>query len=184
MTGTADHLAQIVAHHHIRALLVELARGEDRRDGHAISACFWPDATVNFSIFVGSFDDYLAWVVPGADSISATLHTLGQSLIRVRSSAATVETHVTAYHRIDFGTEVHDVFLGGRYIDELEQRDGVWRIARRTMIYDWSKDLGTTTDFSQGLMGMPFLRGHPVGMAHDDPSNAFFGGDPSVTRTD
>jgi len=179
MTETANELAQIVAHHHIQSRIVALARGEDRRDGAAITACFWPDATVNFGIFVGTFDDYLAWVVPGADSIPATLHTLWQSLIDLQGLTATVETHVTAYHRIDFGTAEHDVFLGGRYIDEFEQRDGQWRIARRTMLYDWSQDLGESTDFSQGLMGMPFLSGHPVGKAHSDPSEAFF---PRATR--
>lgn len=175
MTDTPDAMAEIIAHHQIRHCIVALARGEDRRDAAIITNCFWPDAGVNFGIFVGSFDDYLAWVVPGADSIPVTLHTLGQSLIQLRGASATVETHVTAYHRINFGEVEHDVILVGRYLDQMEQRDGAWRIARRTMVYDWTRDLGVAVDWSQGLMGMPFLRGKPVGAAHGDMSEVFFG---------
>ena len=28
-------------------------------------------------------------------------------------------------------------FLCGRYVDRFERRDGEWRIARRTVVYDW-----------------------------------------------
>lgn len=175
MTDTSEAMNEIVAHHRIRSCIAALARGEDRRDGAIISACFWPDASVDFGIFAGSFDDYLAWVVPGADSIPVTLHTLGQSVIQVRKRTAMVETHVTAYHRIDFGEAEHDIILVGRYLDQMEDRDGTWRIAKRSMLYDWTRDLGTSVDWSQGLMGMPFLRGMPVGKANGDRSEIFFG---------
>lgn len=171
----SDAIADLVAHHRITACIAALARGEDRRDADIIAGCFWPDASVDFGIFAGSFDEYLAWVVPGAPSIPVTLHTLGQSLIRLAGATATVETHVTAYHRIDFGQAEHDVFLGGRYLDTVERRGGEWRIASRAMLYDWSQDMGVSTDFSGGLMGMPFLRGQPVGRAHGDRSEIFFG---------
>ncbi len=175
MTGTPETMAEIVAHYRIRNCIAALARGEDRRDAGIISRCFWPDASVNFGIFTGAFDDYLAWVVPGADSIPVTLHTLGQSLIQVRGKGAVVETHVTAYHRIDFGEAEHDVILVGRYLDQMERREDTWRIAKRTMLYDWTRDLGVAVDWSQGLMGMPFLRGTPVGRAKGDMSEVFFG---------
>ncbi len=178
MTGTSsEELAEIVARERIRDCVARLARGEDRRDPALISGCFWGDAAVEFGIFAGSFAEYLAWVTPGAPSIPVTLHTLGQSLIKLRGDTAVVETHVSAYHRIDFGAEEHDVFLGGRYLDRFERRDGQWRIAHRTMLYDWMKDLGVSVDWSQGLMGMPFSGGAAAstGAANGDPSAGFFG---------
>jgi hypothetical protein len=36
------------------------------------------------------------------------------------------------------GTET-DLFIGGRYVDRLERRDGVWKIARRVGIHDWQR---------------------------------------------
>ncbi len=64
-----------------------------------------------------------------------------------------------AYHRIDIGKEERDTVLGGRYLDRMEKRSGEWRIAERTMLYDWTRDDGTATEWSAGLMGAPFSGG-------------------------
>lgn len=159
----------------VRDCIERLARGEDRRSAEIITACFWPDAKVDLGIFLGSFDEYLAYVVPGADSIPVTLHTLGQSLIELDGDTARVESHVTSYHRVDMGEEERDLVLGGRYLDRLEKREGEWRIAARTMLYDWSSDYGRSVDWSQGMMGMPFLTDHSIGAANGDYSETFFG---------
>jgi hypothetical protein len=172
--SSANDLAGIVARERIRDCLARLSRGEDRRDAALLEGCFWPDASVDLGVFAGSFVEYLAWVVPGAPSIPVTLHTLGQSLIDVRGSAALVETHVTAYHRIYMGTEERDVVLGGRYLDRMDGRHGEWRVAHRTMLYDWLKDFGQSADWSKGLLGMPFLTDHAVGSARSDHSEGFF----------
>lgn len=170
----AREMERIADREQIRDRLARLARGEDRRDATLIRACFWPDAAVDLGIFTGSFDEYLAWVVPGAPSIPVTLHTLGQSLIELDGGSARVETHVTAYHRIDMGGQERDVVIGGRYLDRMEKRGAEWRIAHRTMLYDWTRDCGPSVDWSQGLLGMPFLGSHSVGSARGDHSETFF----------
>jgi hypothetical protein len=175
MSSKPEELNDIVYRERIRDCLARLSRGEDRRDASLISGCFWPDATVDFGIFAGTFDEYLAWVVPGAPSIPVTLHTLGQSLISLLGNTAAAETHVTAYHRINMGDAERDIVIGGRYLDRMERRNEKWRIARRTMLYDWLKDFGQSADWSQGLLGMPFITGHSVGSARGDHSEAFFG---------
>ncbi len=175
--GDAD-MKVLLAHHEVRACIVRLARGEDRRDGKAVSSSFWPDATVDFGIFAGSFDDYLAWVVPGAPAVLVTQHLLGQTHIELDGNTALAETHVAAYHRVDMGTEERDTVLGGRYLDRFEERDGQWRITERTMLYDWSRDDGASVDWSQGLMGTPFSGNHFTGKATGDHSETFFGTGP------
>jgi hypothetical protein len=170
----AEELDFLIDREKIRDCLARLSRGEDRRDVELIRGCYWPDATDDHGVFVGSFEDYLAWVVPGAPSIPVTLHTLGQSVIELRGTSAFVETHVTAYHRIDTGSQARDVVIGGRYLDRMEKRGRQWRIAHRVMVNDWQQDLGPSIDWSQGLMGMPFLTDHSVGSAHGDFSETFF----------
>ena len=32
-----------------------------------------------------------------------------------------------------------DYFVGGRYIDRMEKRDGVWKITHRTGVNDWQR---------------------------------------------
>ena len=174
MTPPVLTLADLLDRETIRDTLARLSRGEDRRDAALLRICYWPDATVDFGVFVGGFDDYLAWVVPGSPAIPVTLHTLGQSLIRLSGDRAAVETHVTAYHRIDMGDEERDIVLGGRYLDRLARREGEWRVAQRTMLYDWQQDFGRSVDWSQGLMGMPFLTDQTVGAAVGDPGERFF----------
>jgi len=163
-----------LAHEEIRACVARIARGEDRRDAALLRESFWSDAICDFGIFARNFNEYLAWVVPGAEAIIVTQHTLGQSHIELKDGAALVETHVTAYHRVDMGTEQRDTVIGGRYLDRLEERDGEWRIARRVMLYDRFRDEGVSVDWGQGLMGMPFSAGHFTGRAADDYSEAFF----------
>jgi hypothetical protein len=158
----------------IRDCLARLSRGEDRRDAGLIKLAYWPRAVDDHGVFVGSEQEFLKWVIPGMPSIPVTLHTLGQSLIELHGATAAVETHVTAYHRIDMGAQERDIVIGGRYLDRMEKRNQEWRIARRTMIYDWLTDFGDSADWSKGLLGMPFLGSHSVGSARGDHSEAFF----------
>jgi hypothetical protein len=158
----------------IRQCLARVARGEDRRDAELISSAYWPDATDDHGIFVGTFKEYLDWVVPGSPAVLVTLHTLGQSMIELHGSRAMVETHVTSYHRINMGAEERDLVLGGRYLDLMEKRDQEWRIAQRTMLYDWQQDFGQSVNWSNGLLGMPFIRPHAVGSARGDYSVELF----------
>lgn len=174
MSADVEGLKYIIDREKIRDCLARLSRGEDRRAADLISGCYWPDATDDHGVFVGTFKEYLAWVVPGAPSIPVTLHTLGQSLIDLKGDKAAVETHVTSYHRIDMGGQERDIVIGGRYLDRMEKRNQEWRIAHRTMLYDWLKDFGQSVDWSQGLLGMPFLTSHSVGTAHGDHSETVF----------
>lgn len=170
---TAD-LTTVIDREAIRDVITRVARGEDRRHAALLKSAFWPDARVDLAVFAGSFDEYFGWVVPGADAILNTLHTLGQSMIALREDSAKVETHVTSYHRIDTGSEERDTVIGGRYLDRLEKREGEWRIASRVMLYDWFRDDGVSVDWSQGVMGMPFLADHYTGRANGDFSATWF----------
>jgi hypothetical protein len=174
MQDDAEALSNLIDREKIRDCLARLSRGEDRRDASLLKASYWPDATDDHGVFAGTFEEYLAWVVPGAPSIPVTLHTLGQSHIELRGSVAKVETHVTAYHRIDMNGDHRDIVIGGRYLDRLEKRGSEWRIAHRVMLYDWLSDYGHSADWSKGLLGMPFLKDHSVGAANGDYSEKFF----------
>jgi SnoaL-like domain len=171
-------LSALLARDAIRRAIVALARGEDRRDAGLITSAYWPDSVTDYGVFKGSFAEYLAWVVPGAEAITDTQHVLGQSHIELDGETARVETQVISYHRIDYGGgDEHDTCIGGRYLDVFERRGGEWRIASRTMLYDWSQDWGVAADWSQGVMGMAFSAPHFPGRAHGDWSVQFFGGE-------
>jgi SnoaL-like domain len=175
MQPSIDELTSYIDREKIRDCLARLARGEDRRDAQLIRSSYWPDATDDHGIFQGTFEEYLAWVVPGSPVIPVTLHTLGQTVIDLRGTTALTETHLTSYHRIDMGTgPARDLVIGGRYLDKMEKRGSEWRIAHRIMVYDWLRDWGESVDWSKGVLGTPFLSDHAVGASHGDFSATFF----------
>ncbi|MGW1739412.1 nuclear transport factor 2 family protein [Nocardia sp. NPDC001965] len=174
MDDSITEVATVLAHARIRDCIVRLARGEDRRDATLVQNAFWPDATVDFGIFDGTFDQYLKWVIPGSPVVVATQHLLGQTSVDLRHEVALTETQVIAYHRLDTGSEHRDSVLGGRYLDRFERRDDRWRIGRRIMLYDWAQDQGVSVDWSQGVLGAPLREDRFIGRAHDDYSEKFF----------
>ena len=170
-------LAEMLDRDRIRTCLVRLARGEDRRNGEMIKASYWPDSITDYGVFKGDFQAYYDWVIPGADAITNTQHVLGQSHIELDGETARVETHVVSYHRVDYGGgDEHDTCIGGRYLDVMAKRNGEWRVAERTMLYDWYQDWGSSIDWSQGVMGMPFSEERFSGRAKGDWSEKFFAG--------
>lgn len=176
MSDLMRQLAQLVDREQIRDCVARLARGEDRRNTELITGSYWSDASIDLGIFTGTFEDYLAWVVPGSPDIPVTQHVLGQSLIDQYQDTALVETQVLAYHRITTATGQRDSVIGGRYLDRMDRIDDSWRIARRTMIYDWYQELGPAVDWNaDGLMGMRFDSERYTGRAVSDRSEAFFG---------
>jgi SnoaL-like domain len=112
----------------IRECVALLARGEDRRDADLIKAASWPDSTIDYGIFRGNFDEYLAWVVPGTPAVVVTQHVLGQSVIDPQGDAALAETHALSYHRLDLGDG--DAVIGGRYLDRQDIHDCLVRFSR------------------------------------------------------
>jgi len=176
MDTITDELRALLDRDTIRDCLARLARGEDRRDAALISTCWWPDAACDYGVFQGDFGAYLAWVVPGSPAVAVTQHVLGQSVIELNGDAALVETHVTSYHRVDMGEAAHDIVIGGRYLDRMERRGGAWRMARRTMLYDWYQDFGRSVDWALGVMGAKFSAAHFAGRAVGDYSEFFFRG--------
>ncbi len=158
----------------IRDVITRVARGEDRRHEGLLKSAFWPDATIDFGVMQGGFEDYLSWCVPGSPDIPVTQHSLGQSTIALRGDAAKVETYVTSYHRIKSEGGERDTAMGGRYLDVLAKRDGEWKIASRIMLYDYDMDFGPARDISKGLMGMPFAGDHYTGRGVGDFSEEWF----------
>jgi len=182
---SSEAIARTVARSEIAACVARLARGEDRRDAALLSKCWWDDAAFDYGVYKGGLPEYLSWVVPGADAITNTQHVLGQSHIEFADAGrcaggARVETHVISYHRIDTGAGERDTVIGGRYLDQFEQRvtgsGAEWRIAGRVMLYDWFSELGAAADWAQGVMGYPFTDPRFPGRAKGDWSIDFFAG--------
>ena len=77
------------------------------------------------------------------------------------------ETYIIAFHQVLSDEGNFDVLIGGRYFDEYEKRDDVWKFSSRAVDADWAY----VNDPSMVNLVHPMIEGANIG-APD-------GGDPS-----
>ena len=141
----------------IADILHRHCRGLDRADSAALQSCYWPEAEVDYGNYVGPAQDFAGLVVTALqDSYELTRHALSNMLIDLQASRALCETYVNADHLLP-GAALEMCF-GGRYLDLLEKREGVWRILHRRVVIDWAKtreieDLRGTEAFAAMAQG-------------------------------
>jgi SnoaL-like domain len=124
-------------------------RGIDRLHAPAIEAAFHPDAMLEGygsgePTPIGTFVPTVLAALRA--KFAVTQHRLSNVTIKIDGKSALVESYVLAYHVIASAAGAADasqsgrtlVTFNGRYIDRFEERDGSWRIARRTLRMDWS----------------------------------------------
>ena len=143
----------------------------DRRRWDLMDQCFHADASFSFGPVDGSWSEFVEIARGMIDPLPSTHHQLGQSTILFDGDRASVETYLTAAHRIPAEAPAEGVFPGrgvdyhaiiaGRYVDQFERRDGHWRIARRVGTIDWRHDHDLPRDVA------PFVPLQP------DPADAF-----------
>ena len=137
MPKTIDDL---LAESEIKDVHLRYCRANDRRDEELMRSCFHPDAVIQLHEPL-DVDAFIALGRVVLDRYSVTWHNTGNQLVEVSGDAAWAEHYTISSHRIpasEQGPE-SDFVASGRYIDRMERRDGVWKIARRTMLVDFTR---------------------------------------------
>jgi len=137
----------------IRDCLYRYSRGIDRCDEDVLRSVYWEDAFDDHVLFSGEREELIAWVLPLLRSMEASMHLIGNILIRIHGDHADVESYYYGYHRMDDGTGPFDSIQCGRYVDRFERRDDEWRIARRKVVVDWFRDHPDAGDWAKGPLG-------------------------------
>lgn len=168
-----NKLEALLAKQAITEIIFRYARAIDRMDEALLRSCFHPgsrhchffegpSSDISLTSEDGEPADFVAFALGVLSAYSRTHHQMGNTLIDlVAPDRANVETYFTAFHRMRaigdplaneqaYDTEM-DYFVGGRYIDQFECRNGVWLISDRTGMTDW---LRLEPPSSQGLGGI------------------------------
>ena len=144
----------------VKEVMMTYCRALDRLDEEMLRTVFHPDAVHNHGFQGPSSDpslpstpdqpgDFVAYALGVLSTHHRTHHHLGNFMIEIEGNVAWTEAYFTACHRMRkigdpkaspnaFDTEM-DYFVGGRYIDRMEKRDGVWKITHRTGVNDWQR---------------------------------------------
>jgi len=160
MNGTR-RLEELCAKEDIRDCLCRYARGVDRADRDLLRSAYWPEATENHGgRFEGLGYDFIENVLPQlVEGKGLAQKLLGQSSIDILGEHANVETYFFSYNRIkNKANTLIDLFVGGRYLDKMERRGNEWRVAKRTVVFDWFRE-GPAYDYEAGILGNKRMMG-------------------------
>lgn len=138
----ATKLQALIDRQEIHDCLLRFCRGMDRFDRDLYLSAFHTDAEMAAGPYVGD--------VPGCWDWAKPMHEVGQVLthhlllnhhVDIDGDTAHSECYyqfVARNHPWEEGGSETVMLAGGRYIDRLERRGSVWKIALRTNIIEWS----------------------------------------------
>jgi hypothetical protein len=136
-------LRQLLDKQEIYEVLLRYTRGLDRLDSALLASCYHADAWHDHGMWKGPAVEFVEYCATTLATMDRTLHVVENALITLDGEAsAAAETYCAALHRVastksPSGFANHTVHL--RYVDRFERRDGgPWRIARRTVVFEWS----------------------------------------------
>lgn len=143
----------------ITELLETYARAIDTGDEGLLRAVFHPESQHNHGFVGPSSDpdapskdgapgDFVGFALAYLKGFSRSHHQLGNPLIEISGNSAQSECYFTAHQLMRAKGDPQApanaadtetlIAVGGRYIDKLEKRDGVWKIIQRSGDIDWS----------------------------------------------
>jgi hypothetical protein len=164
--SATDGLKLLLDKQEIKEIIYKYCRAIDRRDLDLLQSLFHADSTHDHGPYEGSSSGFCRFVMEAFKTIGETQHLVGNILIDLEGDTAFTETYWVAFHRIpekqpegavlfrSHGRD-EDLFIGGRYIDRFECRDGVWKIAHRFGVHDWQRWEPTS---QEGFLELPEMK--------------------------
>jgi hypothetical protein len=153
MPNAGNHMqARLADRAAIHDAMLRWVRAVDRREWNLVREAFHPDAYDDHGIYRGNLEGLVVWLSERHATISHSSHVVSNILIEFADEdSAIVETYCVAYQRygssgaktrsdITGGADVRDapfdMIINGRYVDRFERREGAWKIAHRTVVFD------------------------------------------------
>jgi hypothetical protein len=153
-SGSAEHLRSLLDEREIRRCILRYCHGTDRLDWQLVVDCYVPGASDDHGSFNGPVDKLADWLADKSRHRGAKQHYIANQLIEIVGDAAVCESYYFCYIEFtgdpEFGgrQDPTAVIMGGRYVDRLIRYQDEWRIDSRTVLIDWSRNLGRPVPWS------------------------------------
>lgn len=147
---------QLLDRQAIHDCIARYGRGVDRFDRELILSAFHADALDEHGKFVGKREEFADWALAQHSKAHlSTQHCLMNHRCELDGNTAHAETY---FMFVSMNKEGKPLNLnGGRYVDRLEKREGVWGIVARKLVRDWA-DMAERPDMDD-LSSMTSTRG-------------------------
>lgn len=127
---------ELLAKEALRDLAMRYSRAIDRRDMELLRSVYHADAVDEHgTVFKGTVDEFIAAQSTLMADFEITAHHIANMSYRIDGDRADGELYFTAYHRTR-GEAPQNIIVHGRYLDNYERRQGVWKIANRWLAWD------------------------------------------------
>lgn len=123
----------------IRECLHRYCRGIDRADEEALRSTYWPDAMDTHGAYQGSAAGFIKQALPRLRAGGRYVHAICNVGIDLHGQSSAVESYFIAL-QVTATAPTRETFLAGRYVDRFEKRGEEWRVAARTVVYDWLEE--------------------------------------------
>jgi len=156
----------------IHELINAYCNAADRHDQDKMRALYHEDAIDEHGQFArGPAKDFIDRLPEIQKPMAILHHNVTTVNLKLDGDRAEGEVYILAFHQVRHEQELFDVFIGGRYFDKYEKRDGVWKFSHRSIVADWCYPAHP----SEVRLDHPFLQGAYIGRPGlADPSYAFF----------
>lgn len=163
-------LDQFIDKQAIHEVLVRYTHGVDRCDLAMLKSAYWPDGTDDHGTFSGNAMEFCEIIVETLRGLDRTMHSISNVMIDLCGDKAKVETYCVAYHQFATPDGQVEMVVGGRYLDQMQKRDGEWRIFHRLYVMDWNRNVPSTAQWDGDLYSQLATRG---ARTPDDPFDRF-----------
>lgn len=157
----------------INDVLTRYCRALDRCDLELMKQVYWPDAIDDHGISCGNAHEFAEMIIREiAVWFEVAMHAITNVHIELDGDVAYTEAYLISYCKVKgdrskiesvFGSTYfrklstadaaggQDYLYGGRYVDRLEKRGGVWRIAKRKVLMDWNRNEPSRDIWHEGM---------------------------------
>lgn len=132
-------IEKIIDEHEILGVRRLWAFSRDQGDWETMRTLFHPDATISISWYDGDVKGFIEGskkVFGLNDHATRVKHWFGNHRIKMGNTRAFLELDFEGRVREYIEGHLFDITFEGRFFDQFEKRDGEWKIAHWTAIYD------------------------------------------------
>ena len=168
MNDKDNKIQELIDKESIRELVNLYCRAADRHDHVLMRSLYHEDATDDHgSFFKGKAMDFID-MLPDIQKNMGILHhnVTTHNIKMIDENNADGETYIIAFHQVLSEPENFDVLIGGRYFDQYQKRDGIWKFLSRAVDADWVY----VSDPSKVNLNHPMIKGAHIGVpGNKDP---------------
>jgi len=131
-------LQHLIDESKIRNLLDKYPRALDRQDHDLLGSLFHPGAVDDHGVYNGLASGYVEFMRAQSRPGLNWMHHNGTKIIEIKADIAECETYTLAFCRMGEDRQPgydREMLLRIRYLDRVEKRAGVWKIAHRRVVY-------------------------------------------------